>query len=185
MRGVLVFSALISLALGCNGPDPATIAVPPRPVPQTDAEIAFAKALFDDIQAQSIAEDREYCGLMGLDRTGRWVATEAQPGEEASCWVPSPDDVPFTTIASYHTHGSWNPDYFNEVPSFDDIRTDIEDGIDGYVATPGGRLWFIDARAKEARQICGRACLREDPTFEPNPQMPVASTYSLDALREF
>lgn len=179
---------LFALA-ACDDPiqsgDPATIIMAPRPQPQTEAEIAFAADLFNWLQAQSIDEGREYCGLIGVDANGSYVATTARRGGSSSCLPPVSAGRGVTALASYHTHGAYNPEYLTEVPSFDDIRTDIEDGTDGYVATPGGRLWYIDARAQEARLICGARCLVSDVEFAEDPEFPVRTRYTLEDLRAF
>lgn len=169
----------------CVVEDLNSVAMPARAVPQTQDEVAFVSRLFNDIQVQSIAEDREYCGLIGIDAGGDFVATEPRRGRTASCLPPDPGFANFQVIASYHTHGSSSPDYFTEIPSFDDMRTDIEDGTDGYIATPGGRMWYVDARARVARQICGLNCLIPDPNHTDDPDYPVYQSYTLDDLRAF
>ncbi|MEO0767012.1 MAG: DUF4329 domain-containing protein [Pseudomonadota bacterium] len=177
---------LFPIALsGCLTEDVASIEMEPRAVAQTQTEIAFMSRVFNDIQGQSIAEDREYCGLIGIDEAGNYVATEPRRGRTATCLPPNPAFADFTVLASYHTHGSFNTEYFNEIPSFDDMRTDIEDGTDGYISTPGGRMWYVDARAQVAYQICGPNCLVPDPEHRDDPAFPVQQTYTLDDLREF
>ncbi len=81
------------------------------------------------------------------------------------------------------THGAYSLDYDSEAPSPDDLIGDIAEGVDGYIATPGGRLWFNDASARRAILLCGPGCLRADPDFRPDPEYPVASRYSLMGLR--
>ena len=183
MRAVTI--ALVFALSACVVEDVASVQMAPRAVAQTQTEIAFGSRLFNDIQGQSIAEDREYCGLIGIDDAGNYVATEPRRGRTATSLPPDPDFANFTVLASYHTHGSYNTEYFNEVPSFDDMRTDIEDGTDGYIATPGGRMWYVDARAQVAYQICGLNCLVPDPEHRDDPAFPVQQTYTLDDLREF
>lgn len=176
----------VALVLAACAPeDPAGIQMAPRPVPQTDTEVAFVSRLFNDIQPRSIMEDREYCGLIGLDAGGALIATVPRRGQVSSCLPPDPASVSFVVVASYHTHGAYSPDYFTEVPSFDDMRTDIQDGTDGYVATPGGRLWYVDARNRIARQVCGRNCLIPDPDHREDPGFTVQASYTLDDLRAF
>lgn len=181
--------ALVLLALaGCDAPDPVAIGaivMAPRPLPQTQAEIAFAADLFNGLQGQSINEAREYCGLIGVDAAGHYVATPARRGGTSSCLPPETAGPGITVLASYHTHGAYDPDFLTEIPSFDDIRTDIEDDTDGYIATPGGRFWYVDARAKEARLICGAMCLVSDVRFKEDPEFPVRDRYTLRDLSAF
>ncbi|WP_299149620.1 DUF4329 domain-containing protein [uncultured Tateyamaria sp.] len=177
---------IVMLALGACAPDDlGTVQMAPRALPQSQAEVAFVSRLFNDIQPRSIAEDREYCGLIGLDPAGALVATEPRRGRVSSCLPPDPRFVGFTVVASYHTHGSYSPEFLTEVPSFDDMRTDIEDDTDGYIATPGGRLWYVDARARVARQVCGVSCLIPDPNYREDPDFPVRQTYTLNQLRAY
>ena len=173
-----ILACLLPLA-ACVSQDLESIELPPRPVPQTQAEVAFVSRLFNQLQPVSIADEREYCGLIGIDKQGQLTATKPRKGRESSCLPPSTSWTGMTVVASYHTHGSYSHDYLTEVPSFDDMRTDIEDGTDGYVATPGGRLWYIDARAREARLICGVGCLVRDPNHFDDPDFPIADSYSL------
>ena len=43
------------------------------------------------------------------------------------------------------------------------MEGDEDEGIDGWVATPGGRLWYIDTTDMVTFQICGIGCLPSDP----------------------
>lgn len=157
----------------------------PRPVPQTPEEVAFVAQLFNDIQPPSFADAREYCGMIGITQEGTYVATEPRRGREASCLPPSPLWAGIEVIASYHTHGAADREYFTEIPSYEDMRTDIEDDTDGYIATPGGRFWYVDARARIARLICGPGCLLSDPAYVEDPFMFVQPTYTLQELSAF
>ncbi|MEL6618895.1 MAG: DUF4329 domain-containing protein [Pseudomonadota bacterium] len=180
----LILVACLFLS-ACVVEDVDSIVMAPRATPQSPAEIAFMSRIFNDIQPASIAEAREFCGLIGLDADGTLVASEPRRGRASSCLPPAPQNVDFTVLASYHTHGAWNPEYLTEIPSFEDMATDIEDGTDGYIATPGGRMWYVDARNRIARQVCGLGCLVPDRAYQPDPDFPVSTTYTLDDLRAF
>ncbi len=130
---------------------------------QSAEEIRFAKAWLNSLQQRSFQANREYCGYMGRTTDGRFAATRARKGKEDSCFVRWNSKIDI--FASYHTHGGFDPDHYNEIPSTDDLRGDHADGVNGYVATPGGRLWFIDGERLTARQICGLGCLQQDPDF--------------------
>ncbi|MEX0308913.1 MAG: DUF4329 domain-containing protein [Tateyamaria sp.] len=184
-RTYALVASLTALTVGCDTPDPADIVMAPRAVPQTPQEIAFASDLLNGLQVQSIEDGREYCGLIGVDGSGTYVATPARRGQSASCLPPLRMGGGVTVLASYHTHGSYDPEYLTEIPSYDDMRTDIEDGTDGYISTPGGRLWYIDARAQMARLICGAQCLVSDVTFREDPEFPVFPSYTLDDLSTY
>ena len=47
-------------------------------------------------------------------------------------------------VATFHTHGSYSPEFENELPSLSDVLGDFSQRIDGYVATPAGRVWLND-----------------------------------------
>lgn len=59
----------------------------------------------------------------------------------------------------------------------------MDEGLTGYVATPGGRFWVIDGTTGVSRQQCGPGRLPVYPDFEPDPEFPVAQSYTLVALR--
>jgi hypothetical protein len=85
-------------------------------------------------------------------------------------------------IASYHTHAGYRADIDSEVPSVDDMFADEAEDTNGFVATPGGRLWYIDSRKMVATQVCSIACLHKHDTFKPNMFGPVKTRYTLDEL---
>ncbi len=148
---------------------------------QTSDEIALMQKLFAKLQPLSIRHNREYCGYIGYDAAGTLRATEPMPGDASSCQPRDPVRLA-TTVASYHTHAAFALDYYNEIPSQQDVDGDSEQGIDGYVATPGGRLWFVDGTDRSVRQICGVACLPADPGFILSDGGPVAKFYPYDRL---
>lgn len=164
-------------------PDSASIQRPnQRPQPHSAAEVAYIKAVLNDLQVRSIAENREFCGYVGLNAAGQFAISGPTRGNPASCQLqPPPRNL--RLLASYHTHAAYNPRYDNEVPSVNDLEGDISERLDGYVSTPGGRLWYNNASTGQASLICDRACLVVDPGFVPDYQHPVAQRYSLAALR--
>lgn len=148
----------------------------------TDDLDLFAAAHFDLMQQRSIADRLEYCGLFGRDGNGDLSATLAARGDADSC---QPGDAPagFEVIASWHTHGAYDRDADTEVPSWDDLDSDIEEEIDGYIATPGGRLWFNDAAAEKSILLCGEGCVAADPAYRPCPAFPPGTGHTLDSLK--
>ena len=158
----------------------ALFAVPA--VGQDAVEIVVAKEVLTRIQPHSFAKKREYCGYIGYNADGIMVATPPVPGDLASCGAPFPRDIAVT--ASYHTHGDFDEGYFNEVPSVVDMEGEREFYMNGYVATPGGRLWFIDSQRMVTYQLCGVSCLPSASGFRKNQNDVIAEEYTLDALRE-
>ncbi len=148
---------------------------------QNVAEIEFAKKTLNAIQAQSIEENREYCGYIGLSADGNFIATPPKKGRKASCFVKTiPDDI--TILASYHTHGGYSYDHDSELPSPDDIKADSEEGTDGYISTPGGRVWFTNTETGMATLLCGEACVISDPDYKADPTLPIKSSYQFSEL---
>ena len=86
-------------------------------------------------------------------------------------------------FASYHTHSAFAPGYDNEVPSLQDLRNDVRLGIDGYVSTPGGRVWRVDRVTRSAVQLCGIGCVFMDPGFVPLNGSGIQARYSMADLR--
>jgi Domain of unknown function (DUF4329) len=148
---------------------------------QTRDEIALMQKLFAKLQPLSIRHNREYCGHIGYDANGTLRATEPYPGDASSCLSRAPVELA-TTVASYHTHAAFALDFYNEIPSQQDVDGDSEQGIDGYVATPGGRLWFVNGKDRTVRQICPVNCLPADPGFIFSDGGPVAKFYTYDHL---
>ncbi|MCA8907810.1 MAG: DUF4329 domain-containing protein [Rhodospirillaceae bacterium] len=142
----------------------------------------LALRTLDALQHTSIAENREYCGYLGVDASGQVAATPAVPGTVDSCL---PDEPPegFEIYASYHTHGAYSPDEDSEVPSYEDLQGDIEEGVDGYIATPGGRVWLNLYDDERAAQLCGPGCVFADPNFLECGAYPPQEEYTLDGLQ--
>lgn len=177
VRRCSLILATLLIALPAAAQDRATL---------TDDLDIFAAAFFDNLQPVSIEDGVEYCGLFIRDAEGRFVASTPRRGEADSCQPEDdPDDAPpgFEVLASYHTHGAYDRDADTEVPSWDDLDSDIEEEIDGYIATPGGRLWLNDAVAEKSILLCGEGCVVTDPDYRPCPAFPPGTDHTLGSLR--
>jgi len=139
------------------------------------------KSVLGALQAKSFEHNREYCGYVGYDDDGLLMATPARRGRKGGCRPRDPYELA-TVIASYHTHGAYSESYTSEIPSADDIEADLSEGIDGWVATPGGRLWFIDTEDMVVSMICDLGCLPSDPDFVPGDIGKIADSYTYDQL---
>ncbi len=148
---------------------------------QSPNELAFARQLLEDLQMQSFEKNREFCGIIGINSDNQLVASKPRRGGRGSCQPQDPRRV-VEIIASFHTHAGFDDSYDSEVPSSDDVIGDMEEGLDGYIATPGGRLWFVDGQTGTSRQICGLGCLPQDEDFEPNVYGPVKQRYTSGEL---
>ncbi len=144
--------------------------------PTQMSEAQFAADTLARLQATSFADGVEYCGFVGIDRAASLVATPAVRGTHAGCTLPL---YPAATqiTASYHTNAGYDVAYNSEIPSALDMDTDRLNHTNGYVATPGGRLWFIDTARATTCQLCATPCLPRDLRHR-EPQTPVALAYS-------
>ncbi len=147
---------------------------------QSREEVEFMTAFFADLQPRSFAKQREYCGFLGRDANGALVATEPLPGNRDSCSLEWPHDM--EVIASYHTHGAFDFTYHNELPSDTDMLSDQALGVNGWIATPGGRLWFVNSGRMVAKQVCGVGCLPVAPGFYKAQAGDIAKVYTHEEL---
>ncbi len=152
-------------------------------VPQAEVQ-EFARARLAEMQRQSFDHDIELCGLVAENSDGELVARTTRVGDEASCDAAYFDVHSLLPRATMHTHAAFNRDYDSEVPSTIDVQGDMASGIDGYVATPGGRFWHVGSRTGIARQVCGEGCLPQDSNYDPCDAPPPRSEYTLQDLRE-
>ena len=157
------------------------VAAPPAAAQQAE-EVAVARRALAAAQELSFAKRREYCGFIGYDAAARLVATPPTAGTTATCAAPYPEDL--AVVASWHTHGAFDRGYVNELPSDIDVEGDRNALLNGYVATPGGRLWYVDGRAATAHLICGPGCLPVAPGFYKGADGIIRDRYTLEELRE-
>jgi len=142
----------------------------------------FLSNFFAPLQELSIANKREYCGYFGLNDDDELIASKATKGEEDGCLADEPGPEMVEILASYHTHGAFHYEADAETPSTADLEADIEEEVDGYVATPGGRIWMNDVDKELAIMMCDRNCTVSDPNYDNQAFPPVNGTYDLDGL---
>lgn len=159
----------------------ASCGVTPNQARQDAEQDAFAARVLAKVQRRSIRENVEYCGAIGVDALGALVATPPVKGGPDWCEFTFPET--FFVTASYHTHAGYNPDAWSELPSDDDVLDDARNGVDGYISTPGGRLWFVDGSSRTVRQVCGVGCLPSDPDWQPETDTDVQTRYTLRGLQ--
>jgi hypothetical protein len=148
---------------------------------QSIDEEALIRSVFADLNPTSIEQNVEFCGYIGFTADGELAYSQPTRGDEGSCLSDDPTNLELIT-ASYHTHGGFSPDYSSELPSGTDMEGDEDEGIDGWVATPGGRLWYIDTTDMVTFQICGIGCLPSDPEFIAGDSGITEQSYSYDDL---
>jgi hypothetical protein len=167
-------AATLVLAAGLVAPATALRA-------QSAQETAFVMGLMESMNALSVRFNREVCGYILRHPNGAYSSTKVSWGGHASC-ASLPIVRGMDVVSSWHTHAAWAAGYDGEVPSIQDVEGDMRQGINGWVGTPGGRLWHVDGRSGAMRQVCGRGCLPEDPGFFPEEHGPVSEAYTLDGL---
>ena len=150
-------------------------------VPQAQVQ-ALAREQLDALQTPSFRGDQELCGIIYETSEGELGVSRPREGDVASCDLAYFDEPGMVPVASFHTHGKHSRNYDGEVPSLVDIESDIASGIDGYVSTPGGRLWHIDHRAREAKLACGPGCLTQDPSYVPCEADIIQRRYTVETL---
>ena len=148
------------------------------------AERAYVTGILRDLQRVSFRENREYCGYIGLNGQNQLMRTEYSRGVEAGCALPQ---IPggMRVLASFHTHSTYSPLYASEFPTSQDLASDAQLDVDGYIATPGGRLWYHDSDTMTVRQLCGPGCLPQDPNYDPTDDGPLRASFTFDQLRSF
>ena len=146
-------------------------------------EEALIRATLNEVNVMSFAEGIEFCGYVGFTADGELAVSPPTRGDESSCLSDDPTNLELIT-ASYHTHGDFSTEYSSETPSGTDMEGDEEEGIDGWVSTPGGRLWYIDTVDMVTYQICGIGCLAQDPNFIAGDDGFIAEAYTYDELVE-
>ncbi|MFC4669772.1 DUF4329 domain-containing protein [Seohaeicola nanhaiensis] len=148
---------------------------PPRPPPADEVALVIRK--LGPLQTMSFATDREFCGYLLEGRGGVLFFTKMTRGGRDGCTPRMPDSGP-RVVASVHTHGSYDPQVPAEFPTTLDLESDRREGVAGYVATPGGRLWYIDSVRMVTYQLCGTGCLPQDPDFHDGDDGVIAIRYS-------
>lgn len=159
---------------------PADVSADPVLPPQD--EIEAVKERFIPLQHLSFAAGFEYCGYLAMAAGGKRVFTEMLRGGHNGCTPEMPDDS-LILVASMHTHGAYDPSVPAEFPTVLDMESDRLEGVNGYVATPGGRLWYIDSRSMITFQVCGLNCLPQDPHFHAGDDGEIASSYTYRDLQ--
>jgi len=187
MRMATTFT-LIALLTACGPEDeePSGPVMRTTQAPDTSestAESRLAKTTLEALQDLSFRENTEFCGYLVILPNGEMAATPAAQGDYQSCLA---DEVPEdqVIIASYHTHGAFEYDTPAEFPSTGDVEGDEAEGIDGYISTPGGRMWFVDGSETTVSQLCRTGCLSQDPNFVEGLDGDIALTLTLEELRD-
>lgn len=157
------------------------LSVPTFCYAQSSEEEALARAIFADLNPVSIEQNIEFCGYIGFTANGELAHSRPARGTIDSCLVDDPMNLDLI-VASYHTHAAFSRDYNSEIPSGTDMEGDEDEGIDGWVATPNGWLWYIDTTDMVTRQIYGIGCLPADPAFVEGDSGLIEQSYSYGEL---
>ncbi len=145
-------------------------------------QAAMVKRYLKAPQKRSFDRDREYCAYLGRTSFDRLKVSNFREGGRNGC-TPGRPQGQFEPIASIHTHGAYHPRVPAEFPTTLDMDMDAAEGVNGYVATPGGRFWYLDSKARIAVQLCGIGCLPSDPNFRAGDDGEIRSSYTYEQLR--
>ena len=143
----------------------------------------IAREALTEMQALSFQAKREYCAIFALNEADEIIVSKFRRGWRASCRPRDPRGA-VHILASMHTHGVHSERYDSEMPSTNDMLGDMEEGIFGYIATPGGRFWRLDGLNGTGQLICGVGCLPSDPAYNPADHDPIPQRVTLDTLYE-
>ncbi len=164
--------------MNAKGPEDFVVTV-------TTAQVqVFAKEQLASLQKPSFDGDVELCRIIFEDSDGELGVTPVIEGDQASCDIIYFDEPGMAPVASLHTHGTYSLDYDSEVPSPQDIASDIQGGTDGYVSTPGGRFWRIDGTRGVAELVCGAGCLPQDPAYRACDALEPEPSYTIETLNQ-
>lgn len=147
---------------------------------QSNQEISLAKQVLANAQAKSISQNREYCGYLGYTAGRKLASTKPTRGKRDECQPRWPRGL--NVVASWHTHAGADAGAWSEVPTVVDIEADEAEGVDGYVGTPGGRVWFVDTTDMMVSQICGLRCLPSDAGFVRGSEGTILQSYTYRQL---
>lgn len=106
-----------------------------------------ARDVLNGINPRSITLNREFGGWVFVNLDGSFGSSTPVIGQAASVTLPNPAlAVPqgSNITASYHTHGAFDPRFDNENFSRQDLESDRQLFIDGYLATPLGQFKLHD-----------------------------------------
>ncbi len=149
----------------------------------SEIEVQAVLERFEPIQLLSFAAGFEYCGYLVRSPQGTLAFTEIVRGGPDGCTpLGPPPDVEL--VASVHTHGAYDPLVPAEFPTVMDIDSDHREGVNDYIATPGGRLWYVNGTTLTVRQLCNSGCLPQDPELQPGDDGIIALRYTRQELLE-
>lgn len=124
--------------------------------------------LLKQLNTRSISTNLEFCGYIYREAGGALAYSKPRKGGSHGCTTNQPP-AGVEILASYHTHAAYAYGSLNEYPSDIDLQSDFQSGMNGYIATPGGRLWFVESDKRVARQLCGYRCLPWDSHYREAP----------------
>lgn len=109
-----------------------------------------ARAALNKVNPSSVRENREYGGWVYQAKGDSYSYTPAQSGTiDKVSLGPKPN----AAQASYHTHGAPNSGYDGEHFSSSDIRSDNQQGVDGYLGTPLGKFLYYNRSSGQISQV--------------------------------
>ncbi|MBV6818845.1 DUF4329 domain-containing protein, partial [Rahnella sp. PD12R] len=102
------------------------------------------------INGLSIANNREYAGMIFKDKKNRYFSTKPNEGSrDSSNSLSSPCPAGTDSTGAYHTHGAYDRHYKNEIFSPADINYSSKHNLNGYLGTPEGRFGKMNSKGKD------------------------------------
>jgi len=68
-------------------------------------------------------------------------------------------------------------------PSVQDLKNDFKQRLNGYIATPGGRVWFNDYNNQISRLLCDIGCIETDPNYRECKHTAPEAQYTIEGLK--
>lgn len=134
----------------------------PSQTDKHDQVVLSARVVLDQIQSTSIADNVEFCGYILEAPDGSLRIAGPERGTVFNCTTPIVYK-PYRILASFHTHGGFDPRTLTEMPSSTDFDVVASEQVDAFIATPGGRFWHVEFQTGLARLLCGPDhCLPQD-----------------------
>ena len=111
---------------------------------QTEA----ARRILNEVNPLSVAENREYGGLIFRNPDGSYSNTEPVTGDNDSVLIPFAVPAGTQRVALFHTHAAFDPRYDNENFSPTDINSANRANLDSYLGTPAGAFKLYDVSVR-------------------------------------
>lgn len=149
-------------------------------------EVDFVRGVLEQYQSKSFTTRKEYCGYLAETAQGKLFLGPVRQGTNSQCSLKRPETG--EVVATWHTHANarrHRTSDFVEIPSLQDLDSDVDLQTRGYVGTPGGRFWYVDPDERTVTQLCVPSCLPVDPFYRKTERSIQMSYTRLELIRFF